>query len=110
MRLTAIIILRVIIIQSDRDYSKLFISHARNIILGDSLQKALIDDVTFYVLFSKVLPFPPLINAYSFITKPFFLFSPYSSHTSSICYDTILMLTLFKADVSVCFRVWAFVL
>lgn len=61
MRLTAIIILRVIIIQSDRDrdYSKLFISHARNIILGDSLQKTLIDDVTFYVLFSKVLPSPP---------------------------------------------------
>jgi len=61
MRLTAIIILRVIIIQSDwdRDYSKLSISHARNLILGGSLQKALIEDVIFCVLFSKVLPFPP---------------------------------------------------
>lgn len=112
MRLTAIIILRVIIIQSDwdRDYSKLFNSHARNLILGGSLQKALIDDVTFYVLFSKVIPFFPLVKAYSFIIKSFFLLSSYSSHSSSICYGIIPMLTLAKADDSVCFWVWAFVL
>lgn len=59
MRLTGIIILRVVIIQSDwdRDYFKLFISDAKNLILGGSLQKAVINDVTFCVLFSKVLPF-----------------------------------------------------
>jgi len=41
MRLTAVIILRVIIMQSDwdRDYSKLFIYHAKNLILGGRLQK-----------------------------------------------------------------------
>lgn len=104
MRLTAIIILRVIIIQSDwyRDYSKLFISRAKNLILGGSLQEALINVVTFCVLFCKVLPFfLPLMNAYSFITEPFFLFSSsYSSHSSSIYFDIISMLTLFKADVT----------
>ena len=83
MRLTAIIILRVIIMQSDwdRDYSKLFISHAKNLILGGSLQKALINDVTFCVLFSKVIPPPPLpppeclfFQHQNFLSSLFFLF------------------------------------
>lgn len=84
MRLTAIIILRVIIMQSDwdRDYSKLFISHAKNLILGGSLQKALINDVTFCVLFSKVIPPPPplpppeclFFQHQNFLSSLFFLF------------------------------------
>ena len=85
MRLTAIIILRVSTIQSDwdRNYSKLFISHARNLILGGSLQKALTDDVIFYVLFSKVLPFfPPHEHLHfhhqTFLSSLFFLF--FSQH------------------------------
>jgi hypothetical protein len=50
------------------------------------------------------------VKAYSFIIKSFFLLSSYSSHSSSIRYGIIPMLTLAKADDSVCFWVWAFVL
>ena len=51
-----------------------------NLILGGSLQKTLTDDGKVYDLFSTLPPlfFPFFfMNAYRFITKPFFLFSSY---------------------------------